>query len=132
MRHRKHDIIAIVEAVTALNQGEKQEAICNKWGISSSTLYRWHSLYSGMNIETIIWVERLRYDNAELKRKIKRLEYDIELLRAFLNQEAGDIDKRFNIVKRLLKDHGVSVSRACKLIGLSRTTYKQKRQVEEL
>ncbi len=123
MRKRKHGIIYIVEAIQALESGESVGSICERFGISASTLYEWNSQYKGMEIESVSLFEELRRDNAELKRKLKRCELERDVLVKAIQQQGTSVSVRCAWVAWLTKNCHLSVSRACTLLGVSRSLY---------
>ncbi|EOG2477059.1 TPA: helix-turn-helix domain-containing protein [Serratia marcescens] len=123
MRTRKHEVIYIVEAIQALESGESVGSICERFEISASTLYEWSSQYKGMNIESVSLFEGMRRDNAELKRKLKRCELERDVLVKAIQQQGASVSVRCAWVAWLIKNCHLSVSRACALLGVSRSLY---------
>lgn len=123
MRTRKYEIIYIFEAIQALESGESVRSICERFKISVSTLYEWSSQYKGMEIESVSLFEDMRRENAELKRKLKRCELERDVLVKAIQQQGTSVSVRCAWVAWLTKNYHLSVSRACALLGVSRSLY---------
>ncbi|KWI24588.1 helix-turn-helix domain-containing protein [Burkholderia stagnalis] len=123
MRSRKHAADEIVAAVQAMDGGISAHAICTQWGISLSTLYEWRRLYRDVPPATVAHLEQLKRENAELKRQLERYTLDYQVLQAALRHQKLDVGKRCSLVALLLKQFRISVARACKLVGISRSLF---------
>ncbi|MCU7064910.1 transposase [Serratia ureilytica] len=123
MRSRKYDVETIVNAIKAIDQGIPVSDICAHWRIAPATLYEWRALYHKMPVEAVSQIELLRRENAELRRNMEIYERDREVLMAVLRLQSQSVKERCFLVEWLLKHYHISVSRACRLIGISRALF---------
>lgn len=123
MRSRKHEVADIVAAVRAIDEGESTRVVCEKWGISRSTLYEWRGLYRDVPMAVVAHLEQLRRENAELKRQLGRIELDRAILMKALRHQNAELTARCTMASWLLKHCRISVARACQLSGVSRTLF---------
>ncbi|WP_185633671.1 transposase [Burkholderia stagnalis] len=123
MHSRKHDAGEIVAAVQAFDSGTPAHAICIRLGIGLSTLYEWRRLYRGVPPAAVVHLEQLKRENSELKRQLERYTLDHQVLQAALRHQGLDVAARCSLVTLLLKKFRISVARACKLVGISRSLF---------
>lgn len=121
----------MVEALRAMDGGVSASVICEQWQIALSTLYEWRDLYRGMSVDAVSQLECLRRENAELKHRLSRYERDCDVLMAALQHQNLAVHERCVLVKWLIRHHGISVSRACRLVGISRTLFLSRSSPQE-
>ncbi|WP_408288401.1 transposase [Paraburkholderia aspalathi] len=123
MRNRKLDIADIVAVLRALDDGMSILEARSRWNVSEATLYEWRRLYGGMPIAAVQRLEQTSRENTELRRQLNIYEYDRQILQAVLRNQNLSLAQRYALVESLLRQFQISVSRACKLIGVSRTLF---------
>ncbi len=123
MRNRKLEITDIVTVLQAFDAGQPAHEVCATWGVSQATLYEWRRLYGGIPLEAAQRLARLMRENAELKRHNTILELDCQLMQALLHQQHHGTEQRCHQVSMLLNQFKVSLARACRVVGISRTLF---------
>ena len=80
-RFAPEQIIAMLrEADVRLTHGERVSGICQSFGISEQSYYRWRRQYGGLRIDQAQKMKRLERENARLRRVLSSLSADGGLL----------------------------------------------------
>ncbi len=88
-RHTPQQVVRkLQEAQAALAAGRELAAVCQMFGISEQTYYRWKKKYGGMKAEKAKRLALLEEENARLKKLVADLSLDKQIL-----VEALDIAK---------------------------------------
>jgi len=119
-RYTQDQVIAILKESRA---GLKTPALCNKYGISEATFYHWKSKFGEMTASEAKKVNLLEQENRRLRRLLADATLDNETLKDFLRQEVANPQAKRAVVRTLTTNHDMAVSRACGLIGLSRSLF---------
>lgn len=77
----------MVKTVKRLEAGESPMALCKELGIVKSTLYKWKSKYSGMDVNQVRRLKELEEENRRLKKMYAELSLDHELLKEVLEKK---------------------------------------------
>ncbi|MCT3924048.1 IS3 family transposase [Elizabethkingia anophelis] len=113
----------IVSALKRQEGGIPIKELCRELGISEATFYNWKSKYGGMEASEVKRIKELEEENARLKRMYANLAMDNEILRDPVHKKSlGPAAKR-QLSEELVKDHKIPVSRACKIVSLTRSQY---------
>lgn len=82
MKKSKFSEAQIFEILKESEAGAKTPELCRKHGISSQTLYKWRSKYSGLSLSELKRMKALEAENSELKKLVADQALDIRALRA--------------------------------------------------
>jgi putative transposase len=123
MRNRKLSAVETIAALQAWQAGETLSQVCHQWSISAATLYRIQKAYAGLDVGTLARLEVLIRENARLRKRVRYLEIDSQLLQAALGAQGLCTHKRRELVIYLRRRFNVSLARVCRLVGLSRAMY---------
>ncbi len=77
----------MVRTVKRLEAGESPMALCKELGIGKTTLYKWKSRYSGMEVSEVKRLKELEEENRRLKKMYADLALDHELLKEVLEKK---------------------------------------------
>jgi len=69
-------------------------ALCEELGIGKTTLYKWKSQYSGMEVSQVKRLKELEEENRRLKKMYAELSLDHELLQEVLEKNFRARGKR--------------------------------------
>ncbi len=61
--------------------------MCRKYGINSSTFYKWREKYSGMDVSMLTKVKELEAQNSRLKRMYADLQLDHDILKEAMTKK---------------------------------------------
>jgi putative transposase len=73
-------------ALRQLEAGRKVEEVAREAGVSKPTIYVWKAKYSGVDKNEIEEANRLREENAQLKKLVLDLSLDREMLKSALGK----------------------------------------------
>ena len=71
----------MVKAVRQLDSGVSAELVAREHGISRTTLYKWKSKYSGMDVSQVKRLKEFEEENRKLKQMYANLALDNPILR---------------------------------------------------
>ena len=127
-RYTEEQIIGVLKQMEA---GRKVAELARELGVSEATLYTWKSKYGGMEVNEARRLRELEEENRRLKQLVADLSLDREALKD------GDPKKRLELVGQrqdvafVMAEHGVSERRACKLLGMDRSSYRYEPKPDE-
>ncbi len=81
MKRTRHSETEMVKAVRQLDSGVSAELVAREHGISRTTLYKWKSKYSGMDVRQVKRLKELEEENRKLKQMYANLALDNQILR---------------------------------------------------
>ena len=85
-RHKPEQIISILgDAQAALASGKSLEAVCQSFGISFQTYYRWKKEYGDMTSTEARRLKELEIENERLKKLLAEESLDKMILKEALN-----------------------------------------------
>lgn len=87
-------------------------------GISEQTFYRWKKLHGGLQSDRVRELKQLQEESARLKRVVAELTLDKALLRDVFAKEEARLKLKRCVVDYLVRGHGVSECRACRVVKL--------------
>ena len=77
----------MVNAVRQLENGVSGDLVAREHGISRTTLYKWKSKYSGMDVSQVKRLKELEEENRKLKQMYADLALDNQILRDVIEKE---------------------------------------------
>ncbi len=77
-RFKEEQIIRIVQEVDG---GKTVAQVCREHGVSEQSVYRWRSLYGGMDIAELRRLKQLEEENRRLRAVVAEQAVDIQILK---------------------------------------------------
>lgn len=87
MKKTRHSETEMVKAVRQLDSGVSAELVAREHGISRTTLYKWKSKYSGMDVSQVKRLKELEEENRKLKQMYANLALDNQILRDVIEKK---------------------------------------------
>jgi putative transposase len=87
MRKSRFTEKQIIGALKQAEAGVKVADICQQFGITEKTYYRWKSKFGGMNISDANRLKALEDENRRLKQMVAEQALDIQALKAVLSRQ---------------------------------------------
>lgn len=87
MKKTRHSETEMVKAVRQLDSGVSAELVAREHGISRTTLYKWKSKYSGMDVSQVKRLKELEDENRKLKQMYANLALDNQILRDVIEKK---------------------------------------------
>ena len=87
MRKSRHSETEMVKAVRQLDSGVPAEQVAREHGVSRTTLYKWKSKYSGMDVAQVRRLKELEEENRKLKQMYANLALDNQILRDVIDNK---------------------------------------------
>jgi putative transposase len=81
MRKSRFTEAQIVGIVKESEAGAKTEELCRKYGISSTTFYKWKARFGGMEVSEVAKMRALEDENRRLKRIVANQTLEIDALK---------------------------------------------------
>ncbi|RQU50073.1 transposase [Burkholderia cenocepacia] len=124
MRPRKLDAHGIATALQQLRAGESVRSICATWKITQSTLYHWRETYGELSANEIARINSLTAEISKLRKREKDIAFDCMILQNTIKWLRPNSCERRALVDILIARFNLSLARACRLAGISRTFYE--------
>lgn len=87
MRKSRHSETEMVNAVRQLENGVSGDLVAREHGVSRTTLYKWKSKYSGMDVSQVKRLKELEEENRKLKQMYADLALDNQILRDVIEKK---------------------------------------------
>ena len=87
MKKTRHSETEMVNAVRQLESGVSAELVATEHGISRTSLYKWKSKYSGMDVSQVKRLKELEEENRKLKQMYADLALDNQILRDVIEKK---------------------------------------------
>lgn len=87
MRKSRHSETEMVNAVRQLENGVSGDLVARDHGVSRTTLYKWKSKYSGMDVSQVKRLKELEEENRKLKQMYADLALDNQILRDVIEKK---------------------------------------------
>lgn len=87
MKKTRHSETEMVNAVRQLESGVSAELVARDHGISRTSLYKWKSKYSGMDVSQVKRLKELEEENRKLKQMYADLALDNQILRDVIDKK---------------------------------------------
>jgi len=114
------------QIVAVLREGEAGipvSAIIRKHGISRNTYFNWKARYSGAEISDLKRLRELEVENARLKKMYSDLALENTAIKELLSRKTVTPSAKREAVAILVGELGLSISRACRIVRLSRAAH---------
>ncbi|WP_446719652.1 IS3 family transposase [Hydrogenophaga sp. OTU3427] len=106
--------------------------LCRSGGFSQATFYKWRAKFGGMQVSEAQRLRELESENAKLKRLLAEAHLDIHALKSVFRGKALAPQARRDAIRQMIEQHHLSERHACRLVGLSRDSYRHPPQLSEL
>nr|WP_156422010.1 IS3 family transposase [Paucibacter sp. KCTC 42545] len=127
-RFTEEQIIGFLKQAEA---GMPIKELCRQGGFSDATFYKWRAKYGGMQATDAKRLRELEGENAKLKRLLAEAHLDIHALKDVFGGKALAPQVRRDAATQMIAQHHLSERRACRLVGLSRDSYRNPPVVDE-
>lgn len=87
MKKTRHSETEMVNAVRQLESGVSADLVAREHGISRTSLYKWKSKYSGMDVSQVKRLKELEEENRKLKQMYADLALDNQILRDVIEKK---------------------------------------------
>jgi putative transposase len=118
-RFSEEQIIGILREAEA---GAKTPEVCRRHGISDTTFYKWKAKYGGLEISEAGRLKSLEDENRRLKKLLAEAMLDYAALKGSARKKRLEPAARRDAVTRLIERYRMSRVRACRLVGLNRSS----------
>ncbi|MDN7992217.1 IS3 family transposase [Burkholderia orbicola] len=129
-RFTEEQIIGILKEAEA---GLKPAELCRKYGISEATYYNWKAKFGGMTVSEAQRLKELEQENSKLKRLLAESMLDNAALKGPAGSKVASPQAKREAVRILMTERAMGVTRACGLVGISRSLfhYESRRRVDD-
>ncbi|MBU9470430.1 IS3 family transposase [Burkholderia multivorans] len=129
-RFTEEQIIGILKEAEA---GLRPAELCRKYDISEATYYNWKAKFGGMTVSEAQRLKELEQENNKLKRLLAESMLDNAALKDLLARKLASPQAKREAVRILMTERAMSVTRACGLVGISRSLfyYESRRRVDD-
>ncbi|MFV8529294.1 IS3 family transposase, partial [Ralstonia pseudosolanacearum] len=129
-RFTEEQIIGVLKEAEA---GLKPSELCRKHGISEATYYNWKAKFGGMTVSEAQRLKELEQENNKLKRLLAESMLDNAALKDLLSRKLASPQAKREAVRTLMTERAMGVTRACGLVGISRSLfhYESRRRVDD-
>lgn len=114
----------IVKVLSKYEKGVSVSQLCDKYGMSDTTLRFWRKSYMGLDGKSVERLQRLESENKQLKRELEGRKEDVSLLKRVIDMLDLSPAKEREVVAWLQDMHNISERRATDLIGAARATVR--------
>ena len=87
MKRRRYSEEQIIRILSEIETGKSVSAICRKYSVSESAVYRWRQKYRGMKRSELHRLKELETENTRLKKIVAQQALDIDALKDMLGKE---------------------------------------------
>ncbi|RIJ16592.1 IS3 family transposase [Henriciella mobilis] len=125
-RAKPEEIIAkLREVEVRLSQGETIGHAVRAIGVSEQSYYRWRKEYGGLQIGQAKRMKDIEKENARLRRAVSDLTLDNQILQEVVRGKFLSPSRKRIAVDHVVEELGVSVRRACRVVGQHRSTQRR-------
>ena len=117
-RYTEEQIISILKEHEA---GVPAAELCRRHGVSEQSIYRWKTKFGGMEVSDAKRLKELEDENRRLKRMVADLSLDKQMLEDVSGKKVVAPALKRRAAGHLIKTHGISERRACRLLQLHRS-----------
>ncbi|MEP1142411.1 MAG: IS3 family transposase [Henriciella sp.] len=125
-RAKPEEIIAkLREVEVRLSQGETIGHAVRAIGVSEQSYYRWRKEYGGLQIGQAKRMKDIEKENARLRPAVSDLTLDNQILQEVVRGKFLSPSRKRIAVDHVVEELGVSVRRACRVVGQHRSTQRR-------
>ncbi|HDR9487931.1 TPA: IS3 family transposase [Burkholderia aenigmatica] len=128
-RFTEEQIIGFIRQAEA---GMPIKELCRKGGFSDATFYKWRSKFGGMDVADAKRLRELESENAKLKKLLAEAHLDIHALKGVFGVKPLAPQAKRTAVASMVEQFHLSERRACRLVGLSRDSYRHPPEESEM
>ncbi|MEP9395375.1 IS3 family transposase [Gordonia sp. VNK1] len=130
-RHSAEDIVRKLHRADELAaEGKTGEEIAADLEVSAATLCNWRRQYGGMDADATKELKELREQNSRLKRLLADAELEKDALREIAKGKILSPTAKRAGIDMLKERMNMSERKACKVVGLARSAYRQLPQAQ--
>ncbi|MBP6535274.1 MAG: IS3 family transposase [Xylophilus sp.] len=122
----------IINFIKQAEAGLPIKELCRKGGFSDATFYKWRAKYGGMDVPDAKRLRELEAENNKLKKLLAEAHLDIHALNTAFGGKALAPPVRRAAVLVMIEQCDLSERRACRLVGLSRDSYRHPPEVDAM
>ncbi|WOR15254.1 IS3 family transposase [Hyphomonas sp. FCG-A18] len=127
-RAKPEEIIAkLREVEVRLSQGETIAQAVRAIGVTEQTFYRWRKEYGGLRVGQAKRMKEIEKENARLRRAVSDLTLDNQILQEVVRGKLLSPSRKRVAVDHVVDKLGVSVRRACRVVGQHRSTQRREK-----
>ncbi|MEL7415961.1 MAG: IS3 family transposase [Pseudomonadota bacterium] len=127
-RAKPEEIIAkLREVEVRLSQGETIAQAVRSIGVTEQTFYRWRKEYGGLRVGQAKRMKEIEKENARLRRAVSDLTLDNQILQEVVRGKLLSPSRKRVAVDHVVDKLGVSVRRACRVVGQHRSTQRREK-----
>ncbi|RIJ18726.1 IS3 family transposase [Henriciella mobilis] len=127
-RAKPEEIIAkLREVEVRLSQGETIAHAVRAIGVTEQTFYRWRKEYGGLRVGQAKRMKEIEKENARLRRAVSDLTLDNQILQEVVRGKLLSPSRKRVAVDHVVDELGVSVRRACRVVGQHRSTQRREK-----
>jgi putative transposase len=119
-RFTERQIVAVLKQAEA---GVPVKDLCRKIGISDQTFYNWKAKYGGLSVSELKRLRELEAENARLKKMYADLALEKRGDQGGTESKAVTPSERREAARIMVREHRLSIARACRAAKLSRAAY---------
>lgn len=123
MKRSRYSDEQIAYALRQAESGAAVADVCRTLGISEATFYVWKKKYANLGATELRELRLLREENAKLKRVVADLTLDKHILNEIVRKKSLRPARKRTLVDWVQDAYGASLSRACRLLDISRALY---------
>ncbi|NCW93049.1 MAG: IS3 family transposase [Actinobacteria bacterium] len=98
--------------------------LCRSGGFSDATFYKWRAKYGGMQASDAGKLRELESENAKLKKLLAEAHLDIHALKGVFGVKPLAPQVKREAIGKMIEQFQLSERRACRLVGLSRDSFR--------
>ncbi|MFN3214848.1 MAG: IS3 family transposase [Henriciella sp.] len=127
-RAKPEEIIAkLREVEVRLSQGETIAQAVRSISVTEQTFYRWRKEYGGLRVGQAKRMKEVEKENARLRRAVSDLTLDNQILQEVVRGKLLSPSRKRIAVDHVVEVLGVSVRRACRVVGQHRSTQRREK-----
>ncbi|WP_157003259.1 IS3 family transposase [Ralstonia sp. A12] len=129
-RFTEEQIIGVLKEAEA---GLRPAELCRKHGISEATYYNWKAKFGGMTVSEAQRLKELEQESNKLKRLLAEPMLDNAALKGPAGSKVASPQAKREAVQILMTERAMGVTRACGLVGISRSLfrYESRRRIDD-
>ncbi len=128
MKGKRYSEEQIVHILKEVERGKSIAAVAREYGVSETTIHRWRGKYRGMDQAELKRLKELEAENARLKKIVADQAVDEGRLPRSPGKRTVSPRAKRTAVRSAENGNGISERRACRLVGLARSTARYERE----